>query len=126
MPNDCCNTITIVSNQDDLITLMHNELMYTNIKNKLIFHDHITLIEQGEKGIKIKCWSAWKPNFEWLSKMIHSYKSCWIKNEWYEESGMGGIWIGQNTDYGPTITNYAWSDLSIEEEYAYFKSSDNP
>jgi hypothetical protein len=126
MPNDCWNKITIIANQDELITLMHNELMYTNIKNKLIFHHHITLIEQGERGIKIKCWSAWKPNFEWLSKMIHSYKSCWIKNEWYEESGLGGIWIGQNTLHGPSITNYSWSELSIDEEYYYFKSSESP
>lgn len=126
MPNDCWNHITIVSHTDpdELLTLIHNEFMYKNDKDKLLFHEHIEFIEQGERGIKIIAWSPWKPNFEWLSKMIHTYKSCWIKNSWNEEGGMNGIWIGKITEDGPEIVNHHWEELCIEAEFAYFKQTD--
>lgn len=124
--NNCWNYITIILNQDELITLMHHELMYSNLKNKLLFHDHIELLQQSDKGIKIKVWSQSKPNFQWLSKMINTYKSCWIKNEWYEESGLSGIWIGQILEDGPNIIKYEWNDLSVDEENIYFKMSTTP
>ena len=127
MPNDCWNHITVISSDpDELITLIHNEFMYKNDKNKLLFHKHIKLLESGDRGIKINCWSAWNPDFEWLSNMIHKYKSCWIKNRWNEEDGLNGIWIGQMKLFGPKIINYEWNELSIDAEIDYFKSSDSP
>jgi hypothetical protein len=127
MPNDCWNNITVISlDQDELITLIHNEFMYKDDKDKLLFHKHIELLERGERGIKINCWSAWKPDFDWLSKMIHNYKSCWIKNRWNVEDGLNGIWIGEMREDGPNIINYNWEELSIDAEYFHFKSSDNP
>ena len=123
MPNNFLNYITVISNdQDELITLIHNEFMYKNDKYKLLFHKHIELLERGEMGIKIKFRSDSNPDFI-LSKMIHKYKSCWIKNRWNKEDGINGIWIGQMAEDGPKIINYYWSELSFD---TYFKISDSP
>jgi len=124
--DDCWSNIIIISNEDELITLIQNELMYLNIKNKLLFHDHIKVLKKADKAIKIKVLTSSKPNFQWMSNMIHRYKSCWIKNNWYDEGGLAGVWIGNMTEKGPNIIDYQWCDLSIDEEKSYFNSSDNP
>jgi hypothetical protein len=124
--DDCWSNIIIISNEDELITLIQNELMYLNIKNKLLFHDHIKVLKKADKAIKIKVLTSSKPNFHWMSNMIHRYKSCWIKNNWYDESGLSGVWIGTMTEKGPNIIDYQWCDLSIDEEKSYFNSSANP
>ena len=115
---DCWSNITIISNEDELISIIQNELMYSNIKNKLL--------KKGDKAIKIKVLTSSKPNFQWMSNMIHRYKSCWIKNNWYDKSGLAGIWTGTMTENGPNIINYQWSELSVDEEKFYFNNSDKP
>ncbi len=79
-------------------------------------------------GVRLKLWSRWAPDFDWLASLLTKYPSCWIKNEWSEEGGMAGVWIGtgaSETRRGtgePVIERFEWDDMCIEEECARFKS----
>lgn len=99
MPNDCWNNLTITSeNPDELVRLIDNEII-----------DHIQ--KQGSNVIIMRLWSAWAPPFNWLSELIDKYPRCWIKNEWDEESGLAGVWIGfTNNANEKTIKQLTWTE----------------
>ena len=121
MPNDCWNHLTITSHNDpsELNTLIHNEFMVLQ-DNKYTYSDHVNSIKRGPRGIYITVWSRWNPDFIWLEGLIAKYPSCWIKNEWDEEGGSAGVWIGCIKDNIPTIKQLEWDDICLEGKYAYF------
>ena len=51
-------------------------------------------------------------NFDLLEIYIVKYPSIWIKNEWKEEGGKAGVWVG----YENVIKRFEWDDLCLEEE----------
>jgi hypothetical protein len=107
MPNDCWNKITLTcENVEELTTLI----------SSLESHKNITLIQKCPKGIKIKQITAWKPDYPWLESLLTNYPNCWIKNEWYEEGGDAGVWVGSKNG----IKSMEWQDLSIEAQYYIF------
>jgi hypothetical protein len=114
MPNDCWNNITIAShyNPNQL-----QELINTEFKDK-----KIEIQQQGKHGIKLMLWSAWKPNYEWLESFVTKYPDCWIKNDWNEEGGTAGVWIGGRLfkDDASSIKKFQWKDIPIEGENMYF------
>lgn len=80
-------------------------------------------------AIRFKLWSRWAPDFDWLASLLTKYPSCWVKNEWSEEGGMAGVWIGTGASEArrgtgePLIERFEWDDMCIEEECARFKNS---
>ena len=111
MPNICWNNLTIISrnNPEELNTLINTEL-----------NPNTKIIKKGKNGIYLTLESPWIPDFNWLKKLIIKYPSCWIKNEWKEESGKAGIFIIYMNNNDLQIENLEWNDLSIEEEYYLF------
>ena len=66
-------------------------------------------------------WSPWAPDFEWLSNLLTKYPDCWIKNEWDEEGGMAGVWVGfVDKNNSKIIKQMDWVDLCFEERYYWF------
>ena len=113
MPNDCWNYVTITSqNPEELNTLLQNE-----IKN----YHQVDIKKKGKNGVIMRIWSPWAPNFEWFSGLLDNYPGCWIKNEWDEEGGMAGVWVGfidENRE--KNIRSLEWKDLCLEEKYYLF------
>ena len=91
MPNDCWNNMTFISedNSEELTELFNNEIKAKNPPD-----DRLIINYKGSNGIKIQLWSAWGADNEWLNTLVEKYPKCWIKNDWYEEGGGAGIFIG--------------------------------
>ncbi len=124
MPNDCNNIITIIcKNQDNLHNFIQNDLQ--EIKNyNSEYNEIIRILKQGKCGIIFKLWSAWNPDYEFLESLLKKYPDFWVKNEWHEEGGMAGVWVGfTKEDNKIDIQRLTWSDLSIEEEYYFLNDT---
>lgn len=123
MPNDCYNKITIVCKDkpvpDELNTLIITELQHKE-NGIYVYNNTIELIKKGSLGIIFELWSAWNPDYEWLATLLNKYPHFWIKNEWYEEGGMAGVWVGFVKDNEPIIKNFTWEDICIEGKHFLF------
>ena len=129
MPNDCWNNITITVEDEDTLNLLFN----TEIKPLIdIENDNdndnerkgfITIKTRGKKGLYFTLWSSWYPDFLWLQSLITKYQTCWVKNEWSEEGGTAGVWVGTYSEDKDNlnIKSLEWDDLSIEGQYYYFR-----
>ena len=122
MPNDCWNNMTFISedNSEELTELFNNEIKAKNPPD-----DRLIINYKGSNGIKIQLWSAWGADNEWLNTLVEKYPKCWIKNDWYEEGGGAGIFIGGflNGKKQETIIK-EWSELPIEGISLYLGGSD--
>ena len=58
--------------------------------------------------------------FEWLKSLLNKYPNCWIKNEWAEEGGTAGVWIGYVKDNENIIKELEWNDICAEGQYYLF------
>lgn len=122
MPNDCWNNMTFISedNSEELTELFNNEIKAKNPPD-----DRLIINYKGSNGIKIQLWSAWGADNEWLNTLVEKYPKCWIKNDWYEEGGGAGIFIGGflNGKKQETIIK-EWGELPIEGISLYLGGSD--
>jgi hypothetical protein len=107
MPNDCTNHITITSESDIDIAVIHEVEMKSM---------SITIKQSSKNGIRFVITTAWTPNYSWMESIRARYPSCWIKNEWISEDGTAGVWIGNKDE----VKSLEWLDLSIEDEYYIF------
>jgi hypothetical protein len=112
MPNDCWNHLTITCDNPDELT----ELILNEIKD----HHQSVIRKRGEKGVIMRTWSPWAPDFVWLSQLLDKYPDCWIKNEWDEEGGMAGVWVGYVRKDEKVIKQMDWVDLCLEEKHFLF------
>ena len=124
MPNDCWNRITITcenpSVPDELNSLVMNELQHKE-NDEYIYNETVKMIKRGRRGIIFNIWSPWNPDFEWLESLILKYPNCWIKNEWSEEGGFAGVWIGRvDNNNEPVIESLTWDDICIEGKHYLF------
>lgn len=121
MPNDCWNHMTITcQNPEELTRLINNELKHEE-NNELVYHETVTVFKKGSKAINFDIWSAWNPNYEWLENLLTNYPLCWVKNEWSEEGGWAGVWVGyMDNNNEPVIKTLQWDDLCIEDKHYLF------
>lgn len=113
MPNDCWNNITIVTRNSDELNNFINE----EIKD----HHLAVFTKRSRNGAIINIWSPNTLPREWLTRLLDSYPTCWIKNEWKEEAGMAGVWVGYvNENNQKVIKEFDWRDLSVDEEHFFF------
>lgn len=134
MPNDCWNHITITCRNSEYIEEINNFVVneLDRLNNELKDHEDaytyeemITIKKKGRRGIMFRMWSAWSPDYEWLSGLLDKYPNCWIKNEWEEEGGLAGVWIGCMSDNNEKdIQKLTWHDLCIEEKYFLFMNEE--
>ena len=124
MPNDCWNNITITCDDSvELNTLYINELIREegrDYKEEFYFYKNVNIEKKCLNGIKFKQLTAWNPDVVWLESLLTKYPNCWIKNEWYEEGGNAGVWIGSVKKGIQTIY---WEDLSIEANHHIFDTN---
>jgi hypothetical protein len=122
MPNECWNnfTITSIGNPEELNTLIDNEFKH-KVNDKYEYNANVSTVKKGKCGVYITITSDWQPNFEWLEGLPTKYTSCWIKNEWYEEGGLAGVWIGFMEGDQKNVSYLDWIDLSIEAKQYLFE-----
>ena len=49
---------------------------------------------------------------------------CWVKNEWYEEGGLAGVWIGSKKEDKLYIKELQWEDITIEGKMTLFDNKE--
>ena len=128
MPNDCWNHMTITCENLEAVGELNN-LIFNELKheegNKRVYHETVNMIKRGTRGIIFDIWSAWNPNYEWLESLLDKYPNCWIKNEWSEEGGFAGVWIGcVNKNNEKVIKELQWDDICIEGKACLFNLED--
>ena len=116
MPNDCWNNITITCIQDQF-TIEEDATELTNLVDELQHNKTIKIKERGRRGIRFSVWSANEPDFEWLKSLLNKYPNCWVKNEWGEEGGGAGVWIGYVKDNEHIIKELEWNDICTEGQF---------
>lgn len=120
MPNECTNYITITCKHENVL----NKLVCDNLQfydgNNYVYKEHVKMIKRGHRGIYFSMYSAWQPDYKWLESLLEKYPDCWIKNEWQEEGGLAGYWIGYFDENEQVINDSCWRDLSIEERHYLF------
>ena len=104
MPNDCNNWITVTCNDETTFNKFIENELFDIEKYNSEHHEVIKILKKGKLGIVFKLWSPWVPNFDWLETTLNNYPGIWIKNEWREEGGMAGVWIGYMKNNEPYIT----------------------
>jgi hypothetical protein len=120
MTNDCFNHITITSeNKNELDVLLRDELQHKK-DDKHIYYENIRMIKRGKKGIIFELESRTNPDYDWLNTLLDMYPHCWIKNEWWEEGGNAGVWIGSVKNNQNCIQSMEWEDLCIEAKHFLF------
>lgn len=67
-------------------------------------------------------YTKWRPDIKWLNGLLDKYPDCWVKNQWDEEGGMAGVWVGFVDESGKKqVQDMCWRDLCIEEKVYFFK-----
>lgn len=115
MPNDCWSHITITASREELAELMNNEFPDTPDWAFRVKH-------RGLEGVIFDLWSAWYPDFAWLTSLLTKYPTCWVKNEWKEEGGNAGVWIGTKRYGIVKIERLDWDDMCLEEDNYRFRT----
>ena len=127
MPNDCWNRITITCENiefaEELNNLIINELKHKE-DDKYVYHETIDMLKRGTRGIIFSLLSAWNPDYEWLDGLLDKYPNCWIKNEWIEEGGFAGVWIGFVENNEKIIKQLTWDDICLEGKQCLFTLED--
>ncbi len=115
MPNDCWSHITITASKSDLNKLLETEFVDAPEHGFNIRH-------RGLEGVILNLLSAWSPDFVWLESLLTKYPTCWVKNEWKEEGGQAGVWIGTQRHGDLKIDRFDWDDMCIEEDAHRFRT----
>lgn len=125
MPNDCWNKLTITSeDREELNSLIKNEFQHLE-NNEYVYNGIVNMYKKGCRGVILRLWSAWNPPYEFLEEILTNYPSCWVKNEWNEEGGFAGVWIGYvKSDGEKKIDSLEWDDLSIEDKHYLFMNEE--
>lgn len=113
MPNDCFNKITIRGDENAINKLLANDLDMNN-------YYEWNIDTRGSRGVMLNIISAWEPPFEHLEYIIQEYK-VWLKNEWYEEGGNAGLFIGYWDDNKLNLKELRWQDWCLEDYETYFR-----
>jgi hypothetical protein len=121
MPNDCWNNVTVVfDDSNDLTNFVTNELTREpglDYSEGMFYYKNITIKTTCPKGIQFTQLTAWSPDFNGLQSILTKYPNCWLKNDWYEEGGTSGVWVGSLKN---GVQSMQWEDLCLEAKQEIF------
>lgn len=129
--------LTIRGPHKILKEIEENKLVFTkrdvNFNKELIylmkyyFGDNCSIIREEEtieeninilNGLKIKYDFRNQQPVEFFNIILNKYPDCWLKNEYFNEDGVAGIWIGIKGRNGIISNEDSWQDFD-PYEYAY-------
>ncbi len=115
MPNECRNHLTIVSEDADQINQMYKHEFD-------VFKYDTSFNVKTNKGLMVNLTTAWRPID--LTILLDKYDKCWIKNEWIEEGGTAGVYVGGYLNGSKVETkSLEWIDLTIEARHYCFTTT---
>jgi hypothetical protein len=127
MPNDCYNHVTITCENREFVKEL-NDLVLNELQHKeddhYVYHETVDMLKRGTRGIIFRLWSAWNPDDEWFESLLDKYPHCWVKNEWSEEGGLAGVWVGFVNNNEKRIQHLTWDDICIEGKACLFSIED--
>ena len=113
MPNECRNHLTIVC--EDSVEQLNQ--MYKHEFD--VFKYDTSFGVKTKKGLMVNISTAWRPID--LTILLNKYDKCWIKNEWEEEGGTAGVYVGGYLHGRKVETkSLEWNDLTKEGKHFYF------
>jgi hypothetical protein len=84
--NRCYNHLTIkCKNPKILQNMLDSFECYSN--------QQLTIINTTSNNMKCVFITSWYPDFDMLEELVSTH-GCWLKNEWREDGGMRGVWVG--------------------------------
>ena len=134
---DGISFLTIRGPQRTLEKIEENKLLLSkrevNFNSNLIylmkhyFGENCTVLREDENieeninifsGLKIKYNFRNIQPIDFFNAILNKYPDCWLKNEYYNEDGKAGIWIGMKGPNGIISNEDTWEDFD-PYEYAY-------
>lgn len=110
--------MTIVASEEELTQIL-NDQRFKDAPDWALKIKHV-----GVRGAILDLWSRWNPDYEWMEGLIDKYTSAWIKDEWTEQGGNAGVWIGSRKTGEKVIQGLEWEDMCIEEQADVFETKD--
>jgi hypothetical protein len=121
MSDSCWNHITITKHiycNKELFIEEFNNLIINILKHKVddkyVYFEEIDVLKCGTQGIIFSYWTEWNPNRLFLECLLDKYPNCWIKNEWKQERGFEGVWIGFVVKNEKIIKELTWDTVFLE------------
>ena len=103
--NLCKNHFTIrCDSNSTLSALLETFHSYSNYEFKIK--------DTSDTVLKCLFITSWYPDFDMMEQMVKTY-NCWLKNEWQEEGGIEGVWIGY-MDKTIHIKKLEWLNMAHE------------
>lgn len=123
MTNTCSNHFTIIGDPSD-ISDFYNKVLHPMIEQtQNSFTQVVSIRRHTRKGMMFRVITGWNPNYEWMKNVLDTYQSFWMKNEWYEEGGYAGVWVGQYRNGEQDISTIIWNDCCDEAYFDAFGST---
>jgi hypothetical protein len=102
-PNLCRNNLTIkFDHKKGVQSLLNGFYCYSN--------EQFQIKEITESVLHCVFITTWYPDFDMLEQLVKTH-GCWLKNEWQEDGGMQGVWIGY-MDQVIHIKKLEWLNLA--------------
>ncbi len=100
----CVNSLSISANGD-------NNLLKTTVKYVILAKlPNCTISEEINNMLQVDYTTSNLPNYSFLSNLLKEFPMLWIKNQWYQDGGISGIWIGQFVDEEEYIKEHLWDE----------------
>jgi len=77
--------------------------------------DNVKVTYRKPKHIVVSLDFRNEPIYKQMEMLLNKYPKCWMKNEYENELGHCGIWIGRYQSGEPEIQKLEWLELTIEE-----------
>jgi len=82
---------------------------------KRFFGNEVSIKRHGFNQIEVTYEFRNEPIYNYLTELLIQNPKCWIKNEYNTENGDCGIWIARMVDGTPSVQEFTWQELCIEE-----------
>lgn len=128
MPNDCVNHVTLYAGPRTIKRLVEAgpaiaDLVMSDCGDLRLYEYKVQQI--GKEAIIFTVTSAWRPANALFHAMVLELDITFLKNEWYVEDGMAGVWIGESKGIDsllPKISLLEWDEGCLEEKVHRFRT----
>ena len=124
MPNDCTNRVTIYADEVTIAFIKEAEHRLEALIHGVTIDEvrvyNYSLLSAGKEAILFKITSAWDPINDFLNVLRQEYPVLFIKNEWYVEDGIAGVWVFDRNE--PIPKTLTWDEGCLEEKAHFFRT----
>jgi hypothetical protein len=129
MPNDCVNHVTLYAGPSTIKHLVEAgpalaDLIVGDVGDLRLYDYKVRQV--GKEAMIFTITSAWVPANPLFEALIQQLDITFLKNEWYIEDGMAGVWIGESRGIDglvPKISALEWDEGCLEEKVHRFRNS---